>query len=128
MTAPTPPAPPRVRASDAERADVVARLHHALGEGRLELDEAADRSALAHTALHRDELPALLADLPGPVPTAPPAWGALWHGAVWRVRAVLLDETDRPDAGQVRAAALLLVVAVLWALGCAVLVGTVLGP
>ena len=54
----------RVRASDADRADTVARLHHALGEGRLDLAETDERVAAAYAARYRSELPPLLADLP----------------------------------------------------------------
>ena len=57
------------RASDAEREQVVARLRDASAEGRLTLEELADRTALAYTARSRtrssrrltDDLPAALA-------------------------------------------------------------------
>jgi hypothetical protein len=54
-----------VRASDAERADVVALLHEALGTGRLDLAETDERVAAAYAARFRHELAALVRDLPG---------------------------------------------------------------
>jgi len=59
-----------VRASDAEREATVALLHSATSEGRLNLAEFSDRSQRAYAALTRDELTALVADLP--VAYAPP--------------------------------------------------------
>ncbi len=50
---------PRVRASTSEREETVARLHHALGEGRLDLAETETRIAAAYAAQYRDELPPL---------------------------------------------------------------------
>jgi hypothetical protein len=73
------PAP--VQASDAEREDAVARLHHALGEGRLDLAETEDRVTAAYAAQHRAELLPLLADLPHGSSLAgsgAPTWTALW--------------------------------------------------
>jgi hypothetical protein len=54
-TPPCTPEPMRQRASDAEREDTVARLHHALGEGRLDLAETEERSVAAYAAQYRDE-------------------------------------------------------------------------
>src|SRR5437867_6344007 len=75
-----PPAARGVRASDAEREAAVARLHHALGEGRLDLAEADTRVAAAYSARYRSELPPLLADLPDSGPAEPdtPTWAAVW--------------------------------------------------
>ncbi|HEY8472034.1 MAG TPA: DUF1707 domain-containing protein [Natronosporangium sp.] len=56
----------RVRASDAERERVVARLRDAIGEGRLTLSEGEERIAGAYAATYRDELPAFTTDLPRP--------------------------------------------------------------
>ena len=53
-----------VRASHAERAATVDRLHAALGEGRLELDETEERVAAAYGSSYRSDLLPLLADLP----------------------------------------------------------------
>ena len=115
----------RLRASDAEREDTVTQLHHALGEGRLDLAETEERSAAAYAAQYRDELPALLADLPHSgatrAGTDAPAWADLWVSAVWRARTALLDATDRPTAAQCRTAALLVGLAVLWTIACAFL-------
>lgn len=89
---PTPsPAPSfPVRASDAEREDTVARLHHALGEGRLDLAETEVRVAAAYVARYRSELPPLLAALPHSqrasqdAQSEAPAWSAIWASAVRR--------------------------------------------
>jgi uncharacterized protein DUF1707/cell wall-active antibiotic response 4TMS protein YvqF len=65
--------PPAIRASDAEREAVVARLQTAAGEGRLALDELAGRLDRALAAVTRSELEVLTADLPEPTAPAPPA-------------------------------------------------------
>ena len=57
--------PPAIRASDAEREAVAARLRRAAGEGRLEPDELEERLGAAFAARTRDELVPLVADLPG---------------------------------------------------------------
>jgi len=59
------------RASDAEREQVVVRLRDASAEGRLTLEELAERTALAYHARSHAELEPLTADLPAGV--APPA-------------------------------------------------------
>jgi ketosteroid isomerase-like protein len=56
--------PPATRASDAEREATVARLRTAAGEGRLGLDELAERLDAAFAAVTRAELEPLTADLP----------------------------------------------------------------
>jgi hypothetical protein len=68
------------RASDAERADTVARLHEAFGAGRLDLAENDERVAAAYATRYRHELAALLADLPrdDTTFTDAPSWNALW--------------------------------------------------
>ena len=66
--------------SDEERDAAAAAVHHAVGEGRLTLDEAEDRLERTYRARDREELDALTADLP-PAPPPPPArtgWGAVW--------------------------------------------------
>ena len=64
------------RASDAEREAVVARLRHAAGEGRLTVEELAERIDAAYAAKTHAELEPLTADLPAPAPapggSAPP--------------------------------------------------------
>jgi hypothetical protein len=52
------------RASDAEREAVVARLRDAAGEGRLTVEELAERIDAAYTATTHAELEPLTADLP----------------------------------------------------------------
>jgi hypothetical protein len=55
---------PELRVSDAERETAVGRLRVAGGEGRLTLEELAERVELADAARTRGELDALTADLP----------------------------------------------------------------
>jgi hypothetical protein len=114
--------PARVRASNAEREEAVARLHHALGEGRLDLAEVEPRVAAAYAAQYRDELPLLLADLPqsgsAHTGTDAPSWSELWVSAVWRARIAVLGASDRPTTAQCRTAALLVALAVLWTIAC----------
>jgi hypothetical protein len=62
-----------VRASDAEREAVVARLNQAAGEGRLTMDELSDRLELAYAARTRGDLDPLLRDLPADAGGAVPA-------------------------------------------------------
>lgn len=58
--------PVALRASDAEREAVAARLRAAAADGRLTLTEADERQAAAYGARTRDDLVPLTADLPGP--------------------------------------------------------------
>jgi hypothetical protein len=130
--APTGPGRP-VRASHAEREETVRLVHQALGEGRLDLEEAETRAAAAYAAVYRGELPSLLDDLPLPVAPAalvdasgPPSWQTLWTALVWRARASLWDGPAAarripPGAGQRRLTALLLVLAAVWLLTWAVI-------
>jgi hypothetical protein len=60
-----------VRASDAERERALERLRAAAVEGRLTLEELADRSEAAGHAVMRGELEPLIADLPAPLPDVP---------------------------------------------------------
>jgi len=55
---------PELRVSDAEREATVVRLREAGGEGRLTLEELADRVERADAARTRGDLDALTADLP----------------------------------------------------------------
>ncbi|MCE3551029.1 DUF1707 domain-containing protein [Pseudonocardia sp. RS11V-5] len=110
----------RTRASDAERERVVKRLHDAVGEGRLDLSEAEERTAAAYAARFRDELDPLLTDLPGGAAGVEP-WSAIWESVVWRGhRLVWGPEAARPTAQHCRAAVAVLVGAVVWVLLCAV--------
>ena len=67
---------PELRVSDADREATVVRLREAGGEGRLTLEELADRVERADAARTRGDLDALTADLPATtgrttVPEAP---------------------------------------------------------
>lgn len=53
-----------LRASDADRHDVADALEQHYAEGRLTLDERDERVAAANEAATRDQLAALLVDLP----------------------------------------------------------------
>lgn len=118
-----------VRTSDGERQQVVDRIHHAVGEGRLDLDEAETRVAAAYAARYRSDLPPLLADLPDDAAAAAgagglaPTWTAVWTSVVWRARTTLLrTPVDAPPtARQCRSAALLALLALGWIVLCAVL-------
>jgi Domain of unknown function (DUF1707) len=59
-----PDRPPGIRASDADRNAIVARLQRALGEGRLDPDEFSERAGAAYEAVTIAELAPLVADLP----------------------------------------------------------------
>jgi len=61
----------RLRAGDADRTRVVDALGRHLGEGRLTVQEFDERAAQAHAAVYLDQLPPLLADLPGDPTPAP---------------------------------------------------------
>jgi hypothetical protein len=64
---------PRMRAGDADRNKVVDVLGRHLGEGRLTVAEFDERTTQAHAAVYLDQLPGLLADLPGePAPASRP--------------------------------------------------------
>ena len=62
-----------VRASDAEREATVARLRDAAGEGRLSLDELAERVEAADGARTRADLASLVSDLAAESTPAAPA-------------------------------------------------------
>jgi len=133
MSSPMPGGSAPVRASDAEREDTIARLHHALGEGRLDLAETDARVASVYAARYRSELAPLLADLPyapGAQSDAP-GWSAIWADAVWRARIALFGAGSAgtpPTARQRRIAAVITVLAVVWMTACAFLGAAVVGP
>ncbi|WP_328983014.1 DUF1707 domain-containing protein [Streptomyces mirabilis] len=58
---------PALRASDAERDQVEAQLQHHYAVGRLTLPELEERVVAAYEARTREQLHALLRDLPGQV-------------------------------------------------------------
>jgi len=60
----------KMRASDADRQEVVERLRGALEEGRLKMDEYLERMGLAYDALTYGDLAPLCADLPQARPPA----------------------------------------------------------
>lgn len=63
-----------MRASDADRERVVARLQHQVAEGRLTLDEFSERAAAAYRTRTVGELADLTRDLPNSdTPATPPA-------------------------------------------------------
>jgi Domain of unknown function (DUF1707)/Cell wall-active antibiotics response 4TMS YvqF len=62
---------PAVRASDAERETTVALLRRHAVDGRLTLEEFAERMSLAYEAKTRDDLDELTRDLPAEVATTP---------------------------------------------------------
>jgi uncharacterized RDD family membrane protein YckC len=72
----------QIRASDADREQVVSELteHHVMG--RLSSEELSDRTQLAYGSKTTGELNSLLADLPG----RPRGSMAVWEG-VWSLRA-----------------------------------------
>ena len=121
---------PRVRASTSEREETVARLHHALGEGRLDLAETETRIAAAYAAQYRDELPPLLADLPAGAGfrSTAPTWQEIWVSGVWRARSAVTGAVgEQPTPGECRTAALLVVTALIWMTICAVLAAAAVG-
>ena len=62
----------RMRASDAEREEIVAILRHAVGEGRLDMEEFTDRTTRAYVAKTRGELVELIGDIPSAELAPPP--------------------------------------------------------
>jgi len=70
----------RMRASDADREALTARLRDHYAEGRLTQDELDERVSAALSAKTFGELRSLTTDLPGPAPVPPhtaarPSWG-----------------------------------------------------
>jgi hypothetical protein len=61
-----------MRASDADRQEVIQRLRTALEEGRLKMDEYLDRMGQASEAVTYGDLTPLYADLPETSPMARP--------------------------------------------------------
>ncbi|HEY1488877.1 MAG TPA: DUF1707 domain-containing protein [Micromonosporaceae bacterium] len=70
----------RVRTSDAERERVAETLRTAVTEGRLTLSEGDERLAALYATKYRDELGALVADLPGTEAWQQPADGRRGRG------------------------------------------------
>ena len=63
---------PQLRVSDQDRERTVAALRDGAAEGRLTFDELARRAELAYTAVSREDLDELVADLPATRPSAAP--------------------------------------------------------
>jgi hypothetical protein len=63
---------PAIRASDPEREQTVTRLREAAAEGRLTLEEFAQRVERAYGAKTNDDLAELTSDLPVTAPGAEP--------------------------------------------------------
>lgn len=85
-----------IRASDAERDEVVGALSTAAAEGRLTLGELSERTEAALTAATRSDLAPLLADLPAGAASPPARAGTRLilgilgggdHAGRWRVAA-----------------------------------------
>jgi hypothetical protein len=67
---------PDMRASDADRQEVVERLRGALDEGRLKMDEYLERMERAYEAVTYGDLVPLCRDLPEARPVAKPETAA----------------------------------------------------
>ena len=62
---------PPVLASDMEREEAASLISHAIGEGRLSLEEGGQRIDSVLRSRHRHQLASLVSDLPCPAPTNP---------------------------------------------------------
>ena len=76
-----------LRASDSDREQVAQRLHGAMTEGRLRVEEFEERLATAFSARTYGELDRVVRDLPVPLPATAarrwpqiPVWGAVVIG------------------------------------------------
>ncbi|UJW31937.1 DUF1707 domain-containing protein [Saccharothrix sp. AJ9571] len=87
-----------IRASDAERDEVIARLGQACGEGRLTVDELSLRIEEVCAAREQGQLEQVLADLPAPAGVQ----------RVWAVADELLAEAARQGLSRGQLAAILL--------------------
>jgi len=99
--------PPHVRASDADRERIAARLRQASMEGRLGPEELEERIHGALSARTYGELEALVCDLPAPpVVRYPPM--VVWAGArgVFCTNAIAAITTASSAANPIRLPAL----------------------
>jgi hypothetical protein len=97
--------PPALRASDAERERTVELLRAHAVEGRLTLEEFAQRIDTAYSSRTRDELDRVTADLP--VDPAVPVQGR--RRSAKRLTGVLFGGTERKGRWRVPARSLLIV-------------------
>jgi hypothetical protein len=107
------------RASDADRAAVVAVLHDAVVRGMLTLEECDERVAAAYAARFLHELPPLTADLPAASAPVPPGWRALMQAALLQLRSSLAAPPSDGTGGLMPR----LVVAVVLVVGVLAVVG-----
>ncbi len=85
--------PAEIRASDQERERTCERLREATVEGRLMLDEFSERFMLAQQARSRDELDAIVRDLPAmtrptrevPASNLTAIFGSIDRSGAWRL-------------------------------------------
>jgi hypothetical protein len=87
------------RASDAEREQAVERLRDASAEGRLTLEELADRAASAYRAQSSAELARLTEDLPAPSRRKPVRWTVVVIGETKRTGRWRIAENARVVLG-----------------------------
>jgi len=79
-----------IRASDAEREEAARILNNAAAAGRLSAEEAGERLAQASSARFRDDLAALISDLPEAMePAGPPALYQRPRPGAWLLWGVL---------------------------------------
>jgi len=106
-----------MRASDADRDEVLERLRLAHAEGRLDHDELTDRAGTALAARTVGELAALTADLPPAGPLRPVSGAPAWAGGAGS-SAVLV-----PGGRCLNHAGMVLLAAVCFTVGVTVLTG-----
>lgn len=94
---------PAIRASDAEREQVMDVLRDAAAEGRLSFEELADRIEAAGRAVTRDDLAGLTADLPADPTAGAEGWSAV-APAEGRDAAVRVPDRRATVFGDVRQA------------------------
>jgi Domain of unknown function (DUF1707) len=100
-----------LRASDSDREQIAQRLHRAMTDGRLRVEEFEERLGTALSARTYGELDRLVRDLPVPLPPAPrrrlhvPVWAAAVLGFAIMVAALSLLASLGPHWHEVPAAA-----------------------
>jgi hypothetical protein len=78
---------PQLRASDADREQIVAALRRHVADGRITVEEFSDRSAAAYAARTLGDLDIVTADLPAFDDDGPPESdpGPRWTRPAWLV-------------------------------------------